>query len=307
MDTDMKRILWCLVLYPCRHFDYFLQECFQSIAKQSYKNFTLFCFLDGVEEESIHQICHDLGIPSLLVHHQNLGALNPSQIRHHMLSFAIENQWDFIVFCDFDEQVDPHRLELALTLESHYDFSYCNAYLTDLNNQRLCDQSLHQLLKIPPSIQEIMPILDKNFIGLGSLNLSLRRYKHIHNPNLPPTLAYDWFLATHMLLHHLKGSAIPTCFTQYRQHEETYIGLAKELNPHTLDLGIQVKLAHYGYFKDHHQAFKSRYKQMIRLRSYLGSHETRQKYIRIINDHYNPLEMNWWENIKSLEEIRQWI
>lgn len=307
----MPRILWAVVLYPSIHFDTFLKDCFASIASQSCKDFTLYLFYDGldqIQQEKVKQTCHSLDLNPTFIHKQPLGVLNPSQIRHQMISFSIENNFEILIFSDFDEKVDSNRLEFTLPAVEDYDFAYCNAYITDFNHQKLHTQDLHTLLKIPSTITEPTPIIDKNFVGLGSLGINLARYGNQHPKTLPDTLAYDWFLATHMLLCRLKGRSIPLSFTKYRQHSNAYIGIGKPLNPQTLHLGLQVKLNHYAHFAQYASIFQDRLNQMRDLESYLANDkQSMEKYIKIINNHFHPLEMSWWENIKTLKEIQEWI
>lgn len=307
----MSKILWSVVLYPSTHFDIFLKDCFEGIASQTFKNFSLFLFYDGldqIQQEKVKQACQTLNLNPIFIHKQLLGAIHPSQIRHQIITFAIENDFEILIFSDFDEMVDSNRLELTLPALEDFDFAYCNAYITDFNYQKLHSQDLHTLLKIPNSITNVTPIIDKNFIGLGSLGINLKNYANKHLKTLPHTLAYDWFLATYMLLCNLKGKSISLSFTKYRQHSDTYIGIGRPLNPQTLHLGLQAKLNHYAYFSQYAPIFQIRLGQMIALENYLGGNkQTIEKYIKIINEHFNPLEMNWWENIKTLEEIQQWI
>lgn len=307
----MPKILWAVVLYPSIHFDTFLKDCFRSIASQSLRDFTLYLFFDGLEEvqqEKVKQVCHSLDLNPTLFYKQSLGALNPPQIRHQIISFSIENDFEILVFSDFDEMVDSNRLELTLPALETYDFAYCNAYITDFYHQKLHAQDLHTLLKIPSDITELAPIIDKNFVGLGSLGINLARYGDKH-PKIPPrTLAYDWFLATHMILSHLKGKSISLSLTKYRQHSDTYIGIGRPLNPRTLHLGLQAKLSHYDHFSQYLPIFQDRLKQMLELENYLRKgNQSIEKYIKIVNEHFNPLEMSWWENIKTLKEIQAWI
>lgn len=302
--------LWAVVLYPSIHFEIFLKDCLDSIAQQSLKDSSLYLFYDGlnpIQEEEVKEVCSELNLNPAFIHKQPLGVLSPSQIRHQIITFALEKKFEILIFSDFDERVDLNRLELTLPILETYDFAYCNAYITDFNHQKLHPQDLHTLLKIPSTITDIAPIVDKNFVGLGSLAINLRRYRNKHPKTLSPTLAYDWFLTTHMLLCNLKGSSIHSSFTQYRQHSHTYIGIGKPLNLQTLDLGLEVKLNHYAHFSSLAPIFKNRFKQIQELKAYLNNKQRIENYIKIVNHHFNPLQMSWWENIKTLQEIQKWI
>lgn len=307
----MPKTLWAVVLYPSTHFDIFLKDCLESIALQSFKDFSLYLFYDGldqIQQEKVKQTCHTLNLNPTFIHKQPLGATHPSQIRHQIIAFALEKKFEILLFSDFDEKCDSNRLDLTLPAMEEYGFCYCNAYVTDFNYQKLHFQDLHTLLKIPNTITELAPIIDKNFVGLGSLGINLKQYNNKHPKILPHTLAYDWFLATHMLLCNLKGKSISLSFTKYRQHSDTYIGIGKPLNTETLHLGLQVKLNHYIHFSQHAPIFQNRLKQIRKLKAYLANNQQNiEKYIRIVNEHFNPLEMSWWENIKTLKEIQVWI
>lgn len=303
--------LWALVLYPSIHFDAFLKDSLHSIASQTLQNFSLYLFYDGLNEgqkDKVRQICDLLKLKPSFIDEQTLGKLHPSAIRHQIIHFALENNFQHLIFSDFDEKVDSNRLELTLPMLESYDFTYCNAYITDFYYNKLHTKDLHALLKIPNIITEISPIVDKNFVGLGSLGINLKNYQNKHPKTLPHTLAYDWFLATHMILCGLKGASIQQSFTKYRQHSHTYIGIARALNEQTLKLGLEVKLNHYLHFSSHQTIFKDRLAQIQELKAYLAnSRQKMQNYIKIINCRFNALEMGWWENIKTLQEIQKWI
>ncbi|ANV98012.1 hypothetical protein BBW65_03995 [Helicobacter enhydrae] len=299
------KVIVAVVLYPSKLFDNFLDDCLTSIFAQSYKDFTLALFCDGISESAIQKKLEQMNYTQpIIFYSQPLGQTTPSAIRDFIIKSSIQQNFDYLCFVDFDEKIDSNRIEMTLKNMHSYDFSYCNARITDsaLNNKIA---NIHQAKNIPATTNNHLEILDKNFIGLGAITLNLRQTK-LYDFRLPSNIiVFDWFLATHMLLQGASGVAISNTFTNYRQHPESFVGANHYLDQHSLDLGIRVKKNHYQHFREFHPAYQNKYHQIIELEKFLRYNS--EKYIHIINSHFDPQPMWWWENIKTLEEIKEWI
>lgn len=298
------KILCALVIYPSPFFNIFLLQSIKSIQKQTLQDFTLLLFLDGISQNSIHSI-YDFCTKNTIIIEQQESLLSPSEIRQNIINYAYENNYNYLLFADFDETMEKDRIEKTLPYLQEYSFTYCNAHITNFNLQKIIDVNFQDLKKIPKHISELDVILDKNCIGLGGLALNLNT-KTLYNLHVPKTIqSYDWFIATHMLLNGLNGVAAYDVFVNYRQHITSYVGTNQQLTADSLKLGIAVKKWHYHYFSQFNAIFHSRLQQIQELENYLEQNE--KKYIKIINQNFNLESMWWWENIKTLEEIKQWI
>lgn len=301
----MKKILLATVIYPTSYFELFLKDIILSMRNQSYQDFSVLFFLDKVSSTLVKPIieAYDLSQKNIF-YLQNTSNLTPSAIRQNIIDFSYENKYDMLFFCDFDEILFPQKIEKTiLYMQDRFDFSFCNTLLTDsllapINGEGFLDKK-----KIPSIVQTIFPILEKNFIGLGDLAINLKK-KDLYKLSAK-TYAYDWFIATHMLLNRWKGIKIEECLGSYRQHDLNYVGGNFKLTTQNLSLGIKVKKQHYKYFCVFNNIFKSLLDEILKTECYVL--KNREKYIKIINDNFSTEKMCWWENIKTLEEIKPWI
>lgn len=303
----MKHIILASVLYPTKNFDIFINDLLTSIKQQTYPHFSLLFFLDGVQNLKVERKIKEAKIEQKIYFQTcKKNTLTPSQIRHKVIQFAQILLCDLLIFCDFDEKISPARIEQTINyMHDDIDFSYCNAYITD-KNFNLTGKTFFQDKNIPNTVECINPILEKNFIGMGGLALKLHNIPYLSQLQIPSNLlVFDWFLATYMLLKCCKGKKIDDCLVYYRQHEDNHIGTNKTLDKTKLTLGIKVKKNHYQYFSKYNQDFALLYDRVCGLEQYVKNNM--DKYIRIINMNFNSDTLCWWENIKTLEEVKQWI
>lgn len=300
----MKNILLATVLYKSPYFENFLKDLLTSIKNQSQQNFTMLFFLDNIEQWQVQSIIEILLPQQNHCFIQNTDRLDPSRIRQELINYAYRNHFDTLIFCDSDETLFPNRIESTMSaMNDDIDFCFCNTVLTDDKLKPVDGHGFYDFRDIPKNIEDITPILSKNFIGLGNLAINLKK-KTLYELD-PQTLAYDWFIATHMLINGWHGIQIQECLGTYRQHNHNYIGGNFVLNSHTLNLGISVKKRHYQYFSSYDPRFVKMYEEILEVEQYVL--QNKEKYIRIINTNFDPKKMCWWENIKTLQEIWQWI
>lgn len=303
----MQHIILASVLYPTASFNIFLIDLLGSIKNQTYKNFSIIFFLDGIEETQVNSIVEELKLDQNIFFKKcRANTLTPAQIRNEIIKFAYHLSCDILIFCDFDEKIFPSRIEETLYhFKKDITFTYCNAYLTDENFNSLNGETLFQNKKIPNQVKDINPILKRNFIGMGGLALRLKNLSLDKLNVSSDILVFDWFLATFMLLNNWKGKKITNCLVYYRQHNNNHVGANKIIDKMKLHLGIQVKKSHYKYFSQYDQRFLLLYHEICELEKY--TQRNIDKYIKIINTYFNPNTLCWWEDIKTLEEIQQWI
>lgn len=298
------KVLLATVVYPTFYFHNFLTSLVNSIKNQTCQNFSTMFFLDNIHQSQVDQIISAILSKEKYFCIQNTDFIAPCHIRQTIINYAYEHNFDLLIFCDFDEILFPNKIKKTISLmHCNVDFSFCNTLLTDHNLKPIDQKSFFDHKDIPNKINNITPIISKNFIGLGDLTIKLKKttlYKLT-----PKTLAYDWFIATHMLLEHWRGIQIKECLGSYRQHDHNYIGGNFILNPTKLTLGISVKKQHYKYFSNYDNRFKNMYSKILEVEEYVAKNEN--KYIKIVNKYFVPQKMCWWENIKTLEEIKQWI
>lgn len=303
-----QQVLLSSVLYPTKNFNSFLHTLFTSIKCQKYKTFSILLFLDGFDNSQILPTIKASKLEQeIILHKCQLGEFTPSQIRQKIIDFAYEHNFNVLIFYDFDEKMSSDRIKQTLLFmnNNHVDFTYCNAYITDSNFIFNKKHSFFHSKNIPATLNKLEYILRRNFVGMGGLALKLNK-DSLYNLNIPNHIqVFDWFLATYMLLNQWHGKKINKCLVYYRQHDENHIGTNTKMDHKKLHLGIQVKKNHYLHFLTFHEIFKELYEDIVLLEKYIIKNE--EKYIRIINENFSTESMCWWENIKSLKEIEQWI
>lgn len=263
-------------------------------------------FLDCINEKEIHQYIHLLKQHQIEVFliKQHKPILSPSEIRFKIIKTAIELQCDLLIMSDFDEVSDPWRVQRTIEQIGDNDFGYNSFFITDFYLNKILEKDFYTLKSIPTTITNYLDILSFNFIGLGSLAIKPQNIllpKSIDNQ----LLAFDWFFSTYMLLHKKVGIKIQNTFVKYRQHSHSLIGIGKKLSKESLQIGISVKKQHYSFFKDKSSLFQQKLDDILELEIFLQKNQ--DKYIKIINENFNPTSLCWWENIKTLKEIKQWI
>lgn len=304
------KILWATVIYPSPMFDVFLEDHLTTINNQTYQNFDLLLFLDCISKYTIEKtIKKNSNLYNTKIEYiqQEMAILNPMEIRKEILLYAHKHNYDLLIFSDFDETMDANRVEETIKQIGNFDFSFSSFYATDFRLKKIENVDFHTKCQTPKIVSDILPITDKNFIGLGNMSIKINHpiFSNLNYLKLDHCHAFDWMIATFMLLHGLQGIRIDNTFVNYRQYQNSYIGIFKPLNKQTLDVGVMVKKSHYYAFKNLYLPFVQKYNEIVELEKYLVENEN--NYIKIINQNFNPATLCWWENIKTLEEIKQWI
>lgn len=299
----MKKVIYATVVYPCKSFDSFINDYLVSVFGQTEQNFELLLILDDVDVQKVKdyiQIFNSIEKPVHLI--RDSKKRSPNELRKKLVDISYELNGDILIFSDFDENVALNRVEVVLQHINGYDFAFNDFYLVDQFLDRLDNKSFFSQRDIPSEVFDWRQIKSFNFIGFGSLsiNLSSYDYKNMIFPN--QIKALDWFLCTHVLYHGGKGVKLMDTYANYRQHDDSYVGFNFNLDERKLMLGLDVKIAHYGYFKSLNSAFLNLYNEIFSLKSYLDKNG-KEDYINVVNMKFKTDCMCWWENIKLLEEL----
>jgi hypothetical protein len=292
-----------VVIYDCKNIDVFIDDYFESLKNQSNNNFIYLLFLDGVEQSKIitfvrrHKICD-----SRVFFFHNTNSLSPTDIRKEIITAAYNLNVETLIFSDIDDVYSVNRVENVCENIENNSFVFNNFFIVDSNLNKLYKQSYYELVNCDLNLQTNLPILHKNYIGLGStaLNLSVFPYNKIDFPSY--IQAFDWYLATYVLLSGGSCYFLENTYAFYRQHNNSFIGSFNELNMQRLNLGIQVKLNHYNALKEFNKDYSFLYDQFIKLKSYISLNGGKD-YIKIVNKRFEGKFLCWWQNILTLDEI----
>lgn len=298
----MKKLIYATVVYSCEDFKIFLSDYLKSVFNQTNHNFELLILSDDVDLITIKNFVSQFKNEKKIHYEKNNKNLSPVLLRQELIDISYELGADTLIFSDFDESVAENRVEeIALNI-NNYDFVFNDFFIVDKNINKLYEQSFFQMRNLPDLLVNYKDIISYNYVGLGSMALNLSKY-NFRKIKIPSYIkAFDWFIATKVLIDGGSGKKIKNTFANYRQHDKSFIGFGKEINAHSLNLGLKVKEGHYNFFKDYCNEYKILYKEILFLKKFIQ--EIGEKnYINQINSNLNLKSACWWENIKIKGEI----
>lgn len=229
------RIAIVTYLYP-NAIAYF-EEFLDSLREQSYQEFELIIFNDGVSD-----------IPKLTgLRCSNIFEVKGTPLEIRLDSIEILQKLDFIsyIFCDADDTFSYNRVEVVRDLLAESDI-----VVNDLNTMTSDSQMLEKLIweKRKAELINIDAKLlkEKNIIGLGNSAISANLLKKIKLKRSEMPMAADWFIFYQYLyfVKETKACFTSDCQTNYRQHEANTAGI-KELTKERIEHIAKVKRAQY--------------------------------------------------------------
>lgn len=117
-------------------------------------------------------------------------------------------------------------------------------------------------------------------------------------------IAFDCYLYSLLLYNHYYGKLVDNTETFYRIHENNTAGITNLLTEETLIKGIRVKENHYKALLHIDDTFKHKLADVLKLKKFLDDNKYIKLYIDTINKNSNT-SLFWWENIKTLEEMKE--
>lgn len=277
-----------------QNFPYF-KDFLISIAEQTYKEFTLLLFNDGVPELNTLLLGHDINYEIVNLNPNNSIAQNRTQ----MLNYLKQSTFEYCVFGDSDDYFPANRVEKNIELLKEYDIVTNNICLVN-NNKKVLIQDYFQLQN--KTIIDINYISNKNCCGLGNTSVRIKA--------LPDNVSFeidiaaiDWLLFSRMLIEHKTAIFTSETYIYYRQHDMNAIGF-KTIDEERILKGIEVKKKHYEFLHKEYGIFKNLLQDMVVLIDYCSLKDRLKIYLnKILSLNIeNPM---WWEEIKTLEELKK--
>jgi hypothetical protein len=299
----IKKIIYATVIYSTKYFEIFINDYLLSVFTQTTKDFELLIILDEVELAVVEKRINKLNKKKIKVHiRKYLDKLNPIELRKNLINISYELNADVLIFSDFDENVASNRVEEVIKNIDNYAFAFNDFYVVDKNLTKINIHSFFETRNVPKEVKEWKDIKSFNYIGFGSLsiNLKLFNYKDLTFPK--EIKALDWFIATCVLLNKGKGIKLFNTYSNYRQHDSSFVGFDFKLDKAKLKQGLNTKLTHYKYFKKYSIDFKIFYNEMVDLQEYIN-YIGEEHYIEIVNKRFDTSTFCWWENIKTKKEL----
>lgn len=271
------------------YFDDFLK----SLSNQSYSNFTLLLFNDGVINLEKYLKDYNGHYKIVPLNNKNSIAENRSELLKYL------NNTNFIncIFGDSDDFFPSNRIEVNLNYLKTHDIVINDLFLV-AENKEIISKNYLQLNNLQSV--EFNDIKRKNCLGLGNTAIKIEALptELIFNTDIA---AVDWMLFSRMLAKQKTAIFTNETYIFYRQYTLNSIGL-KGITKERLLKGVNIKQRHYKHLNQELGCFSKELKEIIELKEYLSNENN-------LNDYFNKivflkiLNPQWWEEIKTLNEI----
>lgn len=263
------------------------QDFLNSLIEQTDNEFDLLVVNDGLGEVDLKcfaEKCHKLQID--IIKGNEDASISENRIR--LLAEAKNRKYDLLIWADFDDWFSKDRIEYMKNL---YHADICIYY----HNLRI-DHGFKALFSsLPPYIDKIDELLEKNFLGLSNtaVNLNLIEPDLITSLENVQTNIFDWYFFSRLLLEEKKGIQVPVAYTCYRQQENQLAGIVHD-DFKSLKKEIEIKLHHYLLLKQYSSIYSILYDSYASLSGMKES--DMRKYLA------NETNNMWWSNFKLRRE-----
>lgn len=278
----MSKIALFTVFYPGA--ETYVDEFFNSVLNQTYKNFDLIIVNDGYKDDNLASHCPNLNIIELR------GDATISGNRAIGINYAIDNVYDYLFLCDVDDYMYPTRVEHVLESFGNNDIIVNDLDIVDADRKLIVKDYFQKTINANTILDKDF-IKDKNIFGFSNSALKVSAFSKVSFP--VDLKVVDWYFFTQLLNEGLKAQFLDESLTEYRQHSGNMIGISS----FTIDVFkklIELKKKQYSYIKEVYPVYQKLYDQMLNL-SKLPDNE-----LQIIidkNTDITPYPV-WWENVK---------
>jgi len=292
------------VIYPS--IEPYLPDYLDSIDNQTDKNFDLLILNHGLKLSTYQTFPQNTILKVVELNS------TPAQIRATIISYAIKNDYDYLVFSDTDDYFSRSRVGLVRNGLKQYDFIYNELCIVSSERKNIqCDFLSKAGVKLEYS--RFSDLLNRNIFGFTNTAVTVMKLNKLYIPK--DLIAVDWWIFSILLLNGCKGGFIPKAKSYYRQSEINLIGIKQRLNDEKLHFGINVKINHYKHLLDYCKQNKFRkeinictnkLEEMVELNKEIKNPRFMSKYIEVINRNYDEIFCGWWSEILSLNEWRKY-
>ena len=210
----MNKIAFLTTIFPMP--EYFLREFFESLTRQTYKDFDVIVVNDGhTNFDKFKQQYSALSIVELKYDG------TPAKNREYGINHCINNGYEQIIFGDSDDYFSDNRVEVSIELLLANEIVVNDVSLfndTAVYEKKYMSHRLSDGARV-----KIDFIEDKNIFGLSNTALRTRRLKEVNfDKNL---IAVDWHFYKNLLRQKYSAIFSNRAITYYRQHNQNTTGL----------------------------------------------------------------------------------
>lgn len=261
----------------------FVDDFFESVKNQSYKEFDLIIVNDGYKCKKFSSIYQELRIFEIE------GDSTISGNRAIGLNYAIEKGYDYIFLCDIDDYLHPCRVEHVLNVFDGNDIIVNDIDIVDTKRKTILKAYFQKSINESTTLDREF-IKEKNIFGFSNTAIRVSSLTKVEFPK--DLKIVDWYYFTQLLNIGLKAKFLSESLTEYRQHSGNMIGISS-FTVNIFRKLLILKKKHYLYFYDNKE-YQGLYNQMIKLEA------ESDKNIELIiqkNSQNIPYPM-WWQNVK---------
>lgn len=269
----------------------YLNQLLSSINQQSYSDFDLVIFNDGLDVVKLTEVLSTC-ITSINVRVISVRGTIPI-IRQNALEFLKYEDYQFVIWVDADDFIESNRVEVVVDKLGMYDIIVNDLNIISANGMLMEANYLSNRLKLDHEIS-LDQIRNVNFIGFSNSAFNMKKLsKIVPIPN--NLIAIDWYFYYILLSKGFSAIFTNETATNYRQHGDNIAGF-KEINQISIKRGIHVKAKHFEALATYEDACIAEYyfyKQLV------GCNDEIEKRIEyILNQKANGFLSNkplWWE------------
>lgn len=270
-DGELEKILCCTVLYDkVKKQESKVLETFKSMNN----NMCEFLIIDDYVVNTMAEY-DDFSII------KNKKKLDPIKLREVCIEYAIENQFDYFVFCDADDIQLRQKIKVLYETISEYELDYVS------HNMQILDKN-HKVIK-----RKMFPvkgytkidlkfIADKNVVGLGNSIFKVQSLKNALPLN--NKVICDWWIAFNLLLNNANGMLIDDILSYYIQYGDNTANLITA-DENDIETEYKIKVSMY-------EALKIKYAEKATFFTTLED-KTKEKYFAK-KDKPIISKMNYW-------------
>ncbi len=266
----------------------YLYDFFNSLQKQTNKNFDVVVVNDGYEY--LEQFKREFGSLNIIeLQHTD----TPAKNREYGINYVKDNNYDILIFGDSDDYFDTNRIQLSLDILKDYDIVVND--LTLFNDKKGIYHQKYISKRIKDSTEITLDFIkDKNIFGLSNTAVNVSILDNVHFDK--DLIAVDWYLYTTLLLRNKTAIFTNKTITYYRQYANNTIGIGSKSIQSILK-GISIKNKHYSLLRKENTIFKELYENIVELKMQVEERNSVEEFS--IQNIENPL---WWEEIKLIKE-----
>jgi hypothetical protein len=277
------RVAFGTVVYAAAY--KFHRDFIDTINKQDTRDFDVLLLNDDLEDNKYDDLIK--GIDNNVVRMASRENRTIPENRIELIKRAKEDKYDLLILGDFDDVMSENRIsEIVKNYDSKYCFFYNDLYYMNTEKNFFCF--------LPSALEDIKPILECNFLGLGNtaLNLDKVDFKTLEILNNKQTVAFDWIIFSLLVLQAHKGKKVDRCKTYYRIHNQNTAG-ETGTSIEGLKQEIEIKIGHYYKLIDIDSAYDDLLKFYNRLNDSFDEYSNLLLEKSTINNRY------WWGRLSK--------